>query len=90
VLSLVCSTAFLAVSSFRGIFCCATSSAAEQVAVAVAPFAMALLLRVLLGRTEFTRWIVMLCAMWFAIDVLVTPYSSGIRQELLALEDRFR
>jgi hypothetical protein len=51
---------------------------------------MALLLRVLLGRTEFTRWIVMLCAMWFAIDVLVTPYSSGIRQELLALEDRFR
>ncbi|MFL6815051.1 MAG: hypothetical protein ACJ8EK_13540 [Bradyrhizobium sp.] len=62
----------------------------EQVAVAIAPFAIALLLRVLLGQTQFTPWIVMLSTMWFAMNVLVAPYSSGIRQAVIALGDRFR
>jgi hypothetical protein len=62
----------------------------EQLAAAIAPFAVALLLRILLGRTPFTRWVVMFSTMWFAINVLGAPYSAAIRQEILALEMNFR
>lgn len=48
----------------------------EQVAAAVAPFAVAILLRLVLGLTLFTRWVVMLSTMWCAVNVLVAPYSA--------------
>lgn len=62
----------------------------ERVAYAVAPFVIAMLLRVLLGKTQFTRWTIALSTMWFAINVLMAPYSDGIRQELVDLGNRFR
>ena len=62
----------------------------EQVAFAVAPFVIALLLRVMLGRTQFTRWVVMLSTMWFATNVLLAPYSTGVREQLIELENQLR
>ncbi len=62
----------------------------ERVGAAVAPFVVAMLLRVILGRTQFTRWSVALGTMWFAIHVLLAPYSTGVRQELIELGNRFR
>ena len=62
----------------------------ELVGAAVAPFVIAMLLRGLLGRTQFTRWSVALSTMWFAINVLLAPYSSGVRQELIELGNHFR
>ena len=53
-----------------------------RVATAVAPFVIAMLLRLLLGRTQFTRWTIMIGTMWFAINVLLAPYSAGVRQDL--------
>ena len=49
-----------------------------------------MLLRLVLGRTEFTRWADHLCTMWFAMNVLLAPYSAGIRQDLLEFGQRFR
>jgi hypothetical protein len=62
----------------------------ERVGAAVCPFVIAMLLRALLGRTQFTRWTIALSTMWFAINVLLAPYSTGVRQELIELGNRFR
>ena len=62
----------------------------ERVAAAVAPFVVAMLLRLLLGRTQFTRWSIAVGTMWFAINVLLAPYSTGVRQDLVDFSDRFR
>jgi hypothetical protein len=61
-----------------------------RVATAVAPFIVAMLLRALLGRTQFTRWSLMFSTMWFAINVLLAPYSAGMRQDLVDLGNTFR
>jgi hypothetical protein len=61
-----------------------------RVQVAVAPVVIALLLRFLLGRTQFTRWSIAIGTMWFAVNVLLTPYSAGIRQDLMEVSSRFR
>ena len=62
----------------------------ERVGAAVAPFVVAMVLRFLLGRTQFTRWGVMLSTMWFAMNVLLAPYCTPVRQELIELGNRFR
>jgi hypothetical protein len=54
----------------------------QRVLTAVIPFAVAMLLRLILGRTQFTRWAITLGTMWFAFNVLIAPYSTGIRQDL--------
>jgi hypothetical protein len=62
----------------------------ELVAMAAVPFAIAMLLRWILGRTQLTRWAITVSTMWFAINVLLAPYSAGIRQDLMDLGSRFR
>ena len=61
-----------------------------RVEVAVVPVAIAMLLRLILGRTQFTRWSLAIGTMWFAINVLLAPYSAGVRQELVEFGHRFR
>ena len=62
----------------------------ERVMTAVIPFVVAMLLRVVLGRTQFTRWAITLGTMWFAFNVLLAPYSTGIRQDLFDLGSHLR
>jgi hypothetical protein len=62
----------------------------ERVGVAVAPFVVAMILRLVLGRTQFTRWNIAISTMWFTINVLLAPYCDGIRQELIDFGSRFR
>lgn len=54
-----------------------------RVEMAVVPVAVALLLRLLLGRTQLTRWSLAIGTMWFAMNVLMAPYSEGIREGLM-------
>jgi hypothetical protein len=61
-----------------------------RVGTAVVPFVVAMLLRLLLGRTQFTRWSVAIGTMWFAINVLLAPYSAGVRQDLMDISNHFR
>jgi hypothetical protein len=62
----------------------------DRVMLAVMPVALAICLRILLGRTQFTRWSATLGAMWFAINVLLAPYSEGMRVSLMELGQHFR
>ena len=53
-----------------------------RVATAVAPFVVALLLRIILGNCRTTRWMISLGTVWFAVNVLMAPYSAGMRQDI--------
>ena len=53
-----------------------------RVATAVLPFAVAIAMRLLLGGNALTRWLVTLSTMWFAANILMAPYSAGMRQDI--------
>jgi hypothetical protein len=61
-----------------------------RVATAVAPFAAAVVLRVVLGKNRLTRALISLGTMWFAINVLMAPYSARMRQDITDLRYFFR
>ena len=54
-----------------------------RVATAVAPFVAALIMRIAFGRSRITRWMVTIATTWFAINVLLAPYSARMRQDIL-------
>ena len=56
-----------------------------RVATAVAPFIAAAIMRIAFGRNEVTRWMLTVTTTWFAINVLLAPYSAGMRQDILDL-----
>jgi nitrate/nitrite transporter NarK len=62
----------------------------DRVLMAAIPFVIATLLRLILGPTQLTRWAATISTMWFAINVLLAPYSAGMRQDLIELGSRFR
>ena len=61
-----------------------------KVAIALIPFLAALVLRLIIGKNGLTRGVLALATMWFAINVLMAPYSLEIRREILSLGTRFR
>jgi uncharacterized membrane protein len=61
-----------------------------RVASAVAPFVVAMALRLMLGKSRFTAWCVTLGTMWFAINVLLAPYSPQAQHEIESLWALFR
>ena len=61
-----------------------------HVGSAVAPFAAALTLRFLLGKSRFTTWFVSLSTLWFAINVLMAPYSPETQREIESVWTLFR
>ncbi len=61
-----------------------------RVATALVPFLAALVARLLFGKTRLTRLILSLSTMWFAINVLMAPFSGRLRVELYRLPYLFR
>ena len=61
-----------------------------RVATAVTPFVIAILLRIVLGRNRLTRMLISAGTMWFAINVLLAPYSQRMRQDIQDLQYIFR
>ena len=53
-----------------------------RVATAVAPFGIALLFRIVLGNCRVSRWMISLGTVWFAVNILMAPYSAGMRQDI--------
>ena len=53
-----------------------------RVTTAVLPFAAAILLRVIFGKNKLTRILLSISTTWFAINVLMAPYSTGMQQDL--------
>lgn len=53
-----------------------------RVATAVLPFAVAMIMRLFFGRTRAVSWLITLSTVWFAANVLMAPYSAGMRQDI--------
>jgi len=53
-----------------------------RVATAVVPFAFAIVVRLVLGNNRLTQWLMSLTVMWFAANVLLAPYSAGMREDI--------
>ena len=61
-----------------------------RIAVATAPFTGTLILRIVFGNHPITRWLVTLGTIWFVLNVLMAPYSSNVRQDIMEFPTRFR
>jgi hypothetical protein len=56
-----------------------------RVLTAVLPFVLAMFMRLVLGNSQLTRWLVSIGVVWFAANVLMAPYSAGMRQDIRTL-----
>jgi len=61
-----------------------------RVATAVAPFLAAITLRLIFGKNRVTRVLLSTTTMWFLVNVLMAPYSEGMRQDIFRLRDKLR
>ena len=61
-----------------------------RVATALFPFALALVLRIVLGKNRVTRAMVSIGTVWFVVNVLLAPYSVKMQQDLHELRYIFR
>ncbi|MGA2268556.1 MAG: hypothetical protein ABSH44_08820 [Bryobacteraceae bacterium] len=61
-----------------------------RVATAVLPFVAAVLLRLILGKNRLTRVLISLSTTWFAINVLMAPFSERMQRDILDLRSWFR
>lgn len=53
-----------------------------RVATAILPFGVAIFVRLVLGNNQLTRWLISLSVLWFAANILMAPYSAGMRQDI--------
>jgi hypothetical protein len=61
-----------------------------RVATAVLPFVAVMLLRFVLGNNRLTRVLISLSTTWFVVNVLMAPFSEGMRRDILDLRAWFR
>jgi len=54
----------------------------SQVAAAVSPFIIAMILRLMFGRKRWTEVVVTIATSWFFVNVLIAPYAVDIQREL--------
>ncbi len=53
-----------------------------RVATAIAPFLAAIVLRLIFGKNRVTRILLSISTTWFAINILLAPYSASMRRDL--------
>jgi hypothetical protein len=56
-----------------------------RVATAIMPFIAAIVLRFVLGKGALARWLITISTMWILVNVLLAPFSAGMREDLLKL-----
>ena len=61
-----------------------------RVATAVLPFVAVMLLRLVLGKNRLTRVLISLSTTWFVVNVLMAPFSEGMRRDIFDLGSWFR
>jgi hypothetical protein len=62
----------------------------RHVVTAFLPFVAAILLRLFLGKNRLTRVLLSVSTTWFAINVLLTPLSEGMRSDVFDVRFWFR
>jgi hypothetical protein len=53
-----------------------------RVSTAVAPFVIAIVLRLLFGKNRMTGTLITLATTWFVVNVLIAPYSVEMQQDI--------
>jgi len=53
-----------------------------RVATAVLPFVLVMVARIVWGKSRIMGWLITLSTVWFAINVLMAPYSAAMRQDI--------
>ena len=61
-----------------------------RIATALAPFLLAVALRLIMGKNRITKVLLSLSTTWFAINILLTPYSTRMRDDLNSIRAIFR
>jgi hypothetical protein len=61
-----------------------------RVLTAVAPFVVALLLRLFTGTSRWTSVLISAATVWFAVNVFLAPYSAAMRQDIQDVHSLFR
>jgi hypothetical protein len=61
-----------------------------RVATALAPFLLAIILRLVVGKNRVTRLLLSLSTTWFAINILLTPYSARMQNDINSIRAMFR
>jgi hypothetical protein len=61
-----------------------------RVATAIAPFLLALILRLVVGKNRITKILLSVSTTWFAINILMTPYSMRMQEDLQIIRAMFR
>ena len=51
-----------------------------RVVTATLPFAVAIFVRLLLGNNQLTRGLLSLAVLWFTANVVMAPFTVGVRQ----------
>jgi hypothetical protein len=60
-----------------------------RVATAVAPFIVASVFRVALGKNRFTKGLLSLSTLWFTVSVFVATYSQQMQQDISHVQAMF-
>jgi hypothetical protein len=56
-----------------------------RVTTALVPFLLAIVLRLIFGKNRVTRILLSVSTTWFAINILMAPYSVGMQNDLIHL-----
>jgi len=57
-----------------------------RVATAVVPFASALFFRLVTGKSRLASYLIMGTTTWFVVNILMTPFSFGMQQDLIRIK----
>jgi hypothetical protein len=60
-------------------------SPTARVITAVFPFIVAIMLRLLMGRSRTAGWLITLGTVWFAVNILMAPLSAPVRHDIRSL-----
>ena len=61
-----------------------------RVGMAVGPFLAAFVLRIAFGKNRYTQVLLSVSTVWFLVNVLMAPYSEGMRQDIVHLQQKLR
>ena len=61
-----------------------------RIITAVMPFLLAVAIRFICGKNQVTKVLLSISAMWFAVNILLAPYSAGMQRDLAQVRAWFR
>jgi hypothetical protein len=61
-----------------------------RVLTAVIPFLLAIAIRFIYGKNRATQVLLSISTMWFAVNVLLAPYSAGMQRDIEQVRAWFR